>query len=185
MNLKFITFLIFLAFLQGCSPVYKVVYDYIPPNNKYAQQKLMKCYSDKKVCLLKCNKNYESCKEKSRILAQNEYKQKLKEYNERLNSYNQKLRQKEELEERVNFYKDVCKAKHDKYACFKENSFRSKLSELRYLYRPIRPNESRIFENIVRDSCQKNCGCDELFRSCYVSAGGIVNSHKVCIKNCD
>ena len=185
MNKKFINFIIFLLVLQGCSPVYKVVYDYTPPKSKSSQQKLMKCYSDKKICLLKCSKSYQSCKQKAKFLTQDEYNQKLKEYEERLSIYKRKLRKKEELEERVTFYKDVCQVKHDKYACLKEHTFKSKLNELRYLYRPIKPNKSEIFENVVRESCQINCGCEDLFRSCYIANGGIVSSHRVCIKNCD
>ena len=185
MSIKFITFTLFLLVLQGCSPVYKVVYDYTPPKSKSSQQELMKCYSDKKMCLLKCSKSYQSCKQRARFLAQSEYMQKLKEYDKRLSIYKMKLRKKEELEERVAFYKDVCQAKHDKYACLKEHNFKSKLNELRFLYRPIRPSESEIFERIVRDGCQTNCGCEDLFRSCYISAGGTVSSHRVCVKNCD
>ena len=185
MKFKIFIFLILLIFLEGCSPVYKVVYDYIPPKDKNVQKKLAKCYKDKKSCVKKCSQDFLKCQKNAQIEAQKEYQQKLKEYNQKLSLYNYNLRKKEELEERVSYYKDICNSKHDRYACAKALNYESDLKELKYLYKPIQPDKFQIYQNLINTSCQKECRCEDLFRSCYISAGGEVTSHKVCIRNCD
>ena len=185
MILRFIAFIFLLLFLQACSPVYKVVYDYQPPSSKHGQKKLEQCYIDKKSCLERCNQKNRLCKQKAKLEAKREYQQRLFDYRSKLSTYNYKMRKKDDLEERFTFYQDVCKTKQDKYACTKATDYESKLRELKYLYKPTKPNEYNIYTNIVQNSCQENCGCDDLFRSCYISAGGYVSSHKVCIRNCD
>ena len=185
MILKLITTTFLTLFLQACSPVYKVVYDYQPPSSKNGQKKLAKCYADKKLCLTRCNQKNTRCKQRAELEAQREYHERLIEYRDKLETYNYKMRMKDDLEERVGFYNDVCKTKQDRYACTKADRYQSQLREYKYLYRPSKPDKYDIYNNIVSSSCQEDCGCDELFRSCYISAGGNVSSHKVCIRNCD
>ena len=185
MIFKSITFILMIFIFNACSPVYKVVYDYKPPKNKYIQKKLSKCYQDKKICLQRCNQNFLSCKEKAKIEANKEYEKKLEEYNEKLSSYNYHMRKRDDLQERFSYYNDICNSKNDKYACTKAQNYKTELNNLKYLYRPIKPDKYEIFQNIINTSCQSSCGCEELFRSCYISAGGTVTSHKVCIRNCD
>ena len=184
----------FITILWGCSPKYKIVYDYIPPQNFSAKEGIKSCYTDLKKCNKRCQAKNESCAKKAYALAKLEYlkeislyKTKLLNYQLKYKDYLHKKNNKDDLEERYNYYHDVCNTKKDRYACQKANFYLDKLNNLKYLQKPYKPSEPN-FDDILSSKksslCSNNCNCKEEFNSCYVSYGGVVKTKKICIANC-
>jgi len=190
---KLILFLTIFVF-WGCSPRYKIVYDFIPPRDSTAKYQIQKCYQDLKLCNQSCSSQKSSCYQKAVAVAKDEYEKKLKLYKKKLDTYKLEYKnylsqkeQKDELIEKITYYTDVCDDKKDKYACEKGLEYQYQLKKLKYLHKPRAPREPSL-DSIIVDKkasmCDEACPCQEQFRSCYVSAGGQVTTRKICIAHC-
>jgi len=188
--------LIFLSIfiLWGCSPKYKIVYDYTPPSDITSRSLIQKCYQDLKICNETCSSKKSSCYQKAVKVAKDEYEKKLRIYQKKLDAYKLEYKnylsqkeKKDELIEKITYYTDVCDEKKDKYACQKGLEYQYQLKKLKYLHKPRPPREPSLDAIIVdkkASMCESACSCQEQFRSCYVSAGGEVTPRKICIANC-
>jgi len=189
-----LTLLFTIFLLWGCSPKYKIVYDFTPPSDYNSKQCIKKCYNDQKSCRSLCDTKKEKCYQNAVIEAKKEYQEELRIYHQKYRTYKLKLQEylaqkkkKEDLQERIFYYSDVCETKKDRYACEKKNEYKYQLNRLSYLSKPIEPKEPR-YNVIIADKksalCSSVCDCDKIFRTCYISCGGIVTSKKICIANC-
>jgi len=178
----------------GCSPKYKIVYDFTPPADSASKYQIRKCYQDLKNCNKTCESKKSSCYQKAVSVAKEEYDKKVALYKDKLNAYKLEYKnylaqkeQKDELTEKISYYTDVCNTKKDKYACQKGLEYQYQLKKLKYLHKPTPPREPSL-DMIIADKkssmCGDYCPCQEQFRSCYVSAGGQVIPRKICIANC-
>ncbi len=193
MLVRFFLFLSIFVF-WGCSPKYKVVYDYTPPKDSTSRHLIQKCYHDLKLCNKNCDIVKNDCYQKAINIAKDEYAKKMSVYKDKLNSYQMEYKnylvqkeQKNDLIEKITYYTDVCDNKKDKYACQKGLEYQYQLKKLKYLRKPIPPREPSL-DHIIYEKkssvCGDSCPCQEQFRSCYISNGGIVTPRKICIANC-
>jgi len=179
----------------GCSPKYKIVYDFIPPASKKSQDYIKKCYQDLKECNKECENKKQDCYQKALLEANKEYKKKIELYEKKLKIYNEQyskylsFKAKEnDLIEKITYYTNICDEKKDKYACELGLKYQYQLEKLKHLKEPIKPREPSLDMIIAQKKssmCLSECPCDEQFRRCYVSAGGTVIAKKICIANCD
>ena len=185
--------------LTSCgSPEFKVAYKYVPPKDN--EKCLTQCKKEYDSCKSSCSRNYENCKEKAEEKASEVYAKLLKTYREELTAYNsaydayqRKLiewnRNYRKLYKDYVYFKEQCKKhKHDYYVCERKYQLEEALDLLNDRkpeppQKPKAPNFSSILSEFV-SSCKKNCSCEELFRTCFVSCGGKAVPYRFCIKNC-
>lgn len=200
--LTLLTWVFLLFFVASCSPVYKIAHDYKPPVTKKGLSCLRGCQDPLNQCNQQCSVKFNQCSAKARSQAKKtlptlkqEYTQQLEQwlnarerYQNKLDLYELKLKMAEARRDRQ---VDHCiKQGQKKWAC--TNRYGNYLSDFPYtrpsfsIRRPSKPTLNTAALGMrIRLNCSKNCGCQSSYRLCYTSCGGVVNSKKVCIKNCD
>lgn len=198
--LKLLTVIVFALFLSSCAPVYKIAHDYSPPTSKRGLVCLSGCQSQLKQCNQSCSAQYKQCAVKAEQQAKKllpgllvAYPRQIqlwqnshREYQRELDWY--EFRQ-DMAESRRDLAIDICVNKGEKRSiCYNKYGYddylfpRSKPSFS--LPRPIMPTLSSESTKIRKANCSHECGCNNKYRLCYASCGGVVKSKKICIKNC-
>ncbi len=190
----------FIVLFAGCAPQYAIRNQYIPPANLKSKSCLKDCNYQKQVCKQKCSDDYSDClsyayerAKQIQIISDKSYKKRYHRYQKRLSNYNLELF---DWQNRYDtnysdwrYFNDKCSKNGDRYACDREEDLRILIKQLRR-NRPREPREPRYatFNEILaqeQSKCSKNCGCDNIYNSCFVGCGGEIVPHKICIRNCD
>ncbi len=199
--MKSIIFILgFVVFFSGCAPQYAVRNQYIPPLDQKSKVCLKECFYQKQACQQRCEEDYSDClsyanerAKKIQIRTDKDYKQRYENYLARQNDYNLEIYDwQNRYDERYKdwrYFNKKCSKNNDKYACEREYYLRYIIKRLRR-DRPVEPREPRYItfsENLANQqkSCSKNCGCSNLYDSCFISCGGEIVPHKICVRNCD
>ncbi|WP_457643854.1 hypothetical protein [Persephonella sp.] len=190
-------FALLLIIISACSPKYRVEKIYHPPQDKICVQK---CQAEYTVCQDKCEDNYLRCLRDSIDRSQKIYSALQKEYSSRLKNYyreyNLYIREMEEinarlkrLNEELKLFSKICSKYRDKDACKKKDSLNKQIRRLK-ANQPSPPPKPAIVEldeilKKERAMCSCDCGCKEIYDSCYQSCGGRVEIKRICVENCD
>ena len=178
-------------------PEFSVAYRYIPPkNNKIC---LSACERKFSQCRKNCFNERENCLKDVRKRAETIYKKELQNYTREITAYNKAYEgyQKALLDWNNNYrhlyrdylyFKNACRKTRDYYACERKNQLEEALDTLNNQKPspptlPQKPDLSTIISELS-SSCPKNCGCREIYDSCFTSCGGDIVPYKFCTKNC-
>jgi len=188
------------TFFSGCAPQYAIRNQYISPINQKSKVCLRECAYQKQACQQRCEEDYSDClsyanerAKKIQVKIDRKYKDRYENYLAKQNDYNlERLNWQNRYDERYRdwrYFNKKCSKHNDKYACRREYDVRHIIERLRR-NRPIEPIEPRYItfdENLANQqkSCSENCGCNDSYNSCFVSCGGEIVPHKICIRNCD
>ena len=188
----------FVIFISGCSPVYVVKNEYIPSNDRVC---LKKCQTDRIQCQKECNSDFSRCVAQAKEKAYEMAKKEEKIYNKRFLAY---LKDKDRFDFEIlewrdrydvvyrdwNYFREECKKNpKNSYACERRDDLRAVIKRM-LKSKPKSPKMPKkvTFEKIFKDlqsGCERDCGCQELFDSCFVSCGGSIYPHRICVRNCD
>jgi hypothetical protein len=186
--------------LTACaSPVYKVVYDYIPPTAADGPNCVMQCQTAQQSCQLPCDDGYRLCMERSpeearlsHQIDKDRYLRELERYNGELEAYYSSLARYEdrrrELERDRDRYERDCRGDvKDKRACKRLDEVKDELRWLSEPGRPGKPVEPSYSASLQEQQgmCSRDCGCEVQYNGCYTACGGAVRSRQVCVENCD
>jgi len=179
-----LSFMAVLLFL-GCTPKYRVVNSYIPPQNETAPTCLNTCQIKLDACKKSCKAKFDTCKVKAEVAAKENYKKKMVIYQAKLEQY---ARDMEMVElERSLYYDDFYYSGLGYYGggFYRPHSlFWASPMPLFVPHRPIRPTIEKEIQNAQMQMCEIDCGCTQSYDNCFISCGGEIKSKKVCIKNC-
>jgi hypothetical protein len=190
-------------FFFGCSPKYIVKNEYVPSIKSGFNVCLQECETKRSSCNGAFMAKVQDCKNQASLRAKDiyklesiEYKKKYISYQESLHRYLDKkrvLERKTQLIRRdYHYFVNKCKETreyYDRYACTRARDLRQTLQYYREQkpYRPLAPEKpifSKIYEN-ESTLCSLNSQCESLYDKCYLSCGGKIVPHKICIENCD
>ncbi len=199
MKIFIITMGVFIFFV-GCAPQYAIKNQYIPPIKSKSNICLKNCALDKQACQTRCEEDYSDClsyanerAKKIQVRSDENYKKRYARYLTRLNDYNLNIFDwQNRYDERYSdwkYFNDKCSKNGDKYACDREEDLRYIIRKLK-INRPREPREPRYisFDEILakqQKTCSRKCGCQDNYDSCFLSCGGEIVPHKICVKNCD
>ena len=201
MKTMIVTFVLGFGFLfSGCAPQYVIRNQYIPPLGKNSKVCLQNCLKVKQQCKQRCAEDYSDCLsyayDKAKQM-QNKidksYKQRYARYQAKLSDYNFDIFDwQNRYDEKYNdwrYFSDKCSQNGDRYACGRRDELRYMIKNLRR-NKPNKPREPRYItfdKTLVQQQsrCVKKCSCDDMFDSCFISCGGEVVPHKICVENCD
>ncbi len=196
---KYILAVVGFVVFSGCAPVYVVKNQYIPPKAENTKC-LNSCLQSKKECKNECVNKYQSCMDDAfekakKVYAKlnNNYERKYKRYLLKMEDYDYRIfdwhNDYDESYRDWQYFRKECKVNpSNKYACDREDDLMYVIKKLRR-DKPKKPRIPRkeSFEKILKaeqSKCVKNCGCNDLYDSCFVSCGGEIIPHKICVKNC-
>lgn len=199
--MKSIIFILgFVVFFSGCAPQYAIRNQYIPPLDQKSKVCLRDCSYQKQACRQRCEEDYSDClsyanerAKKIQIRTDRNYKNRYENYLAKQNDYNLEiLNWQDRYDERYRdwrYFNKKCSKNNDKYACEREYDLRYIIKRLQ-TNRPMEPREPRYItfdENLANQqkTCSKNCGCDDNYNGCFISCGGEIVPHKICVRNCD
>lgn len=188
------------AFFLGCTPKYVIKNQYKPANNANFVQCSQSCNLQRQTCQENADFEYKICSQdahnRAKDISNLEFLAYEKEYQQYLDAMNSYRRIHTSWKREFNFtYKDFvyfqeqCKTRKEKYACYRERELDKALKYMRH-YKPILPQEPNkpSFQSIYKKelkNCLKSSKCDSEYDKCYISCGGEVIPHKVCVSNCD
>lgn len=198
--LKLFSLVLLLLVVTSCSPVYKVAHDYKPPSTKRGLICLQGCQSQLKQCSQRCSVKYNNCSIKATSQAKKRLPKLLQAYPQKLEQW---LNAKAQYQSELDWYEfrlDMARLRRDQHIthCVNEGKKKSKCTRTYGYYltdfpysrpsfsvpRPKKPTLEGEASKIRQLNCSTDCGCQSSYRLCYTSCGGVVNSKKVCIKNC-
>jgi len=197
---RFLFAVCFSLLLTACaSPVYKVVYDYIPPATPDGPECVLRCQAAQQGCQRPCDDGYRVCMGRSHDEARrahqedkDRYLRELERYNGELEAYYANLetyqRRKDDLERDRERYDSRCHTEpRDKKACKRLDEARDQLRWLSEPSKPSKPEEPSYAESLQAQQgiCTRDCGCEVQYNGCYSACGGKVHSRKLCVENCD
>lgn len=186
--------------LSACSPQYKLVYDYNPPEHEKGMQCINRqCIKNQNTCQLNCNSTYKGCLSNQEIAARENYpilldtyyhemelyESDLYLYHEKLNSYQLK---KELVALKIDTALKYCNKRHiENKHCSDYHFNKKRLKKIPRPYRPTQPGKPLLVSSIraFQKLCSKDCQCNNLFNLCYIGCGGQVDSRRLCTKNCN
>ncbi len=198
--LKILLFCSLIFSLSSCGPVYKIGYDYHPPQTTSGLQCIRGCQSQLNQCNSRCSARFNQCSIKAENQAKRNLPRLLIAYPQQLklwqNSRDQYLSDLDWYE----FRHDMAQSRRDFYLenCYRNSKKKSECGS-RFSYhhnflsddkpsfnipRPVKPTLVSEAAKIRKLSCSKDCGCKSNYRLCYTSCGGVVSSKKICVKNC-
>ena len=194
-------FLIYALFLlSACDPVYVIENEYVPPTDRDAQGCLGACQAKRETCQNRCRRDYHQCldqaAERARAVMpelEQAYTGELEEYVLERDHYDLEREnwtlKKEELEREYDLLKQQCrKFPKQKDYCDDKRSKRGALSrhDWNEPKAPKAPDKPSLNDEIERQQagCSQECGCGKVYDGCYVSCGGRVIPHQVCIEHC-
>lgn len=179
--------------LLSCAPQYETRYELIPPKNVSALQCLKPCEAKLQQCNMSCTQRFDACSVKAAQQAQLELPKRMQEYEvalavwrERYNHYLQDKMHYDMRRDQARAMRELClSTQSDPKAC-------PHTPHMAWSDRPIEPENKPepptlvSLTNTIREAtCQRNCQCDDQYRSCYSSCGGGVKPHQICVKNCN
>jgi hypothetical protein len=190
-------------FFFGCSPKYIVKNEYIPSTNDGFQACIKECETQRSSCNGAFAAQVQDCKNQASLRAKDiykleliEYEKKYVRYKESLSDYYEKkhvIERKEGLIRRdYRYFMRKCQDSreyYDRYACKRARDLRQTLDFYRRQkpYKPLAP-EKPTFSKIYEEEsvlCSFKNQCESLYDKCYLSCGGEIVPHKICIENCE
>ncbi|AAC06867.1 hypothetical protein [Aquifex aeolicus] len=183
--------------LLSCSPKYKIVKEYVLPQNTLCVQDCKEKFLE---CKKACFESYNACLKESVERARKvylsllkDYERKSREYEKAYENYLKELRTYREtlyrIKEDLKFYERICSAYKDKEACDKKEWLKKRIRfyERRKPLPPQKPTmpSYEILLKREREACSCECGCEKLYDACFESCRGKVRIKKVCVENCD
>lgn len=194
---KLILISLFIFFNSACSPRYKIIHDYIPPENESGLACLQQqCHKDNLHCHSQCQKKYNQCLHTQDKAARENFYLVLDDYYSSLELYQSDLELFYEKEKSFHSKKQLLEYKKDQFYkkcklnkefCSKHKKYKKKLKKLYRPYKPQKPHKPGLQEeiSIAQQSCHSDCQCQDKYNQCYISCGGIVNTRKICLENCE
>ncbi len=189
--------LVGIVFLISCGgPKYAVKYSYIPGSDYSC---LKECQRERSSCVNRCEERYNRCVLSAQKRAFEVYKRELSNYRRRLDEYNRLLEiyqrelsvwssNYEQMKKDYAFFREICLKEKNSYACSRADELKKKLREEKYdrPIRPLKPVPPDLGSIISKLSsiCKKDCCCEELYNSCFVSCGGKLILYRFCVENC-
>lgn len=167
------------AMLAGCvpSPRYQIVKRYVPPQGATAQVCLDKCAARMEHCKRDCEARYRSCAQAVHPEAEALYSDLLRQYEAALAEYRWELdRYRMDLMLGWGYgpywghgpYWGVW----GWYPVFPPSP------------PPAAPSPEQVTARVVSERCDRDCGCQSGYESCFLGCGGTIEQHTECIANC-
>lgn len=192
---------------SGCGPVYELRDHYSPPLDPNGQHCIRHCESRRSDCRQECDRAYTGCARDADEEADDAYSRALEVYAAQIetygaehalydHSYQQYRQEKSELDHAYDHAKHRCR-KREPGACAEQDRIDHRRDDLRDEYygyggplykEPDKPEKPTLDAEIDRFRalrCDAECGCQDSFKSCYVSCGGKVETLRYCVENCD
>ena len=167
-----------LAVLGGCAtPQYQTVVRLIPPQDAQGRACVQQCEVRKTACQDQCKARYDACAQGVEAQVQPRYEAQLKAYELELRRYAAALRHYEmqlqfdwmfSYPHRYSYWWDPWPGPY----------FPPPYRE------PVMPMREGVRAQLLKSSCQDDCGCLPAYDDCFVGCGGIKESETVCVKNC-
>lgn len=169
--------LLLLAVLAaGCAavPRYQTVKRYVPPEGATAQVCLDKCSARMDHCKQDCEGRYQSCAKSVLPDAQARYGDLLRQYDAALAQYRWELdRYRMDLMMGWGWgWGDPYWGMWGWYPAFPPP------------LPPVAPSLDREVARLTAERCDRDCGCQSAYDSCFLGCGGAIQHETQCIANC-
>ena len=184
--MKYIFIAISTLFFIGCSPKYKVVNEYVMPQTESGKSCLSECQKQYGSCKEICKANFEICKTKAHIQAQENFERKMHKYSILLESYldDMEMYQLEvDLMYFDGFYGGYGRYGYSGYY-YPRRMFMMHPGSMYRPARPLKPSLTQEIQLAEMQMCQIDCGCTKTYDNCFVGCGGSVKAKQICIENC-
>ncbi len=196
---RFFCLTLLLSVFTACGPRYVIRSSYIPPEGPGAAQCLSICAEHFKRCQRDCLRQKEACLERVRREAKDLYLKlsslylvSLKDYDQRVRLYQTNLLSWEhhyrQGYEDYRFFEQACQKEKNVYACKRKQELAKLLKDMekerpKRPLKPKVPSLARILRELSR-TCTFSCGCQEIYKACFLKCGGRIVPYKFCLKNC-
>ncbi len=191
--MKYLLLVLSLLFFSACSPKYKIVKEYHPPqltDSSNTSVCLGLCETKRSACKQKCESTFNSCKVKAHRIALQRYNKKMQDYTKQLENYVDAV-DDNGFESRFIFMNYGYGYPYYYYP--RPYGYANSLFWYdpmpyygSYRSRPKPKKPSLEQENLKAEAefCDLDCGCTHTFDTCYTGCGGTIVSKKLCIENC-
>lgn len=160
------------ALAAGCaSPRYQTVKRHAPPEGAAGQACLDKCAAAMGPCKRECEARYQSCTKSVLPDAQARHDQMLRHYEAALSMYRWEL-------ERYRMDLMLGSGHGYPYGLWGwHHPFPPPVP-------PLAPSLEREAKKLSQERCDRDCGCQTTYDSCFLGCGGKIESQTLCIAHC-
>jgi hypothetical protein len=168
-----------LALLGGCAtPQYQTNVSLIPPVDPQGRACVQDCDARKTACQADCRSRYEACARDVEPQVEARYLDALKRYELELKQYAAALRHYE-MELQFGWMHSY----PYRYPYYWWDPWPGPYFPPAYR-EPVMPTRDAVRAQLLKSSCQDDCGCLPAFDTCFVGCGGQIVKETVCVKNC-
>ena len=170
--------LLLAAVLAGCAtPQYQTTVRVVPPTDAAGRACVQDCESKLGVCQADCRVRYQACEKSVEPQVEARYAEALKRYEIELQQYAAALRHYE-MQLRFEWMYG-----HPYYWPYGWGMWPGPAFPPPYR-EPRQPTRDGVRAQLLKETCQDDCGCLPAYDTCFVGCGGQRISETVCIKHC-
>jgi len=176
---KTLAALTLLAAMAGCAtPQYQTTIRLIPPGDAQGRACVQECETKKIACQNECQARYQACAQGVEPQVEVRYAEALRQYELELKQYAAALRHYE-MQLRFDWMHGYPFYPYGWYPYpWPGPAFPPPYRE------PVMPTRDSVRAQLIKSTCQDDCGCLPAYDACFVGCGGQRVSETVCIKNC-
>ncbi|MEW5966855.1 MAG: hypothetical protein AB1720_07665 [Pseudomonadota bacterium] len=175
MDVRFAALLLAAAFAGCATPQYQTTVRVVPPTDAAGRACVQDCEKTLAACQTGCRARYETCAQSVEPQVEARYVEALKRYEAELQQYAAALRQ---YEMQLRFEWMHGYPYYWPYGWGMWPAFPPPYRE------PKQPTREGVRAQLVKETCQDDCGCLPAFDACFVGCGGQRISETRCIRNC-
>lgn len=161
------------ALLAGCAamPRYQTVTRHVPPQGTVAQACLGQCAAAMEGCQRDCEARRQSCAKSVLPDAQARHAEALRQYEAALVGYRWEL-ERYRLDLMLGWGHDPFWGAWGWFPPFPPSP------------PPAAPSLEQITARLISQRCDRDCGCQSAYDTCFLACGGTIQQESQCIANC-
>ncbi len=200
---KTLGLILFSLLTTACQPipVYENKIEWIPAPGFAGQACSQECATKRLNCQRQCSTGYQQCYLQATEQAEKQLPIALQSHQISLNNYyaekriydfeiDRYERENRRLDRKQQYHHSLCQSTpSEKHHCEMADSYRHQLNRLHrphdyQLNRPTTPTLQTLSTTIASSACDRECGCENNYTSCFVGCGGKVIQTPICVENC-
>ena len=179
---KILLSLMLLTALAGCAhpPRYVTQTSYLPPQDKQGRACVSQCHAQLQACKKSCQAKREACIKKIEPQAMAAFQDAIKRYEAARQQY-ETDRQFYEMNRRLSW--SIGWANHH-WPYYGSGFWMTDEPYWDMPNPPPAPSYKAERQRLIKQQCDKPCGCQDPYEQCFVGCGGTIRHTQVCVQNC-
>ncbi len=181
--MKYLFLILSIVIFGGCSPKYKVIYNYTQPGDQSGKECVKTCKEKLATCKAICKSNFDICKVKAHKIAKKIYEEKLQDYSNALERYANEV-EMYNLEQNLYYFNNYNDRPFFYWRPAGPYWIWGPTGGIYSLQKPVKPSLAAEIQEAEMRYCPIDCKCQDSYNECFSECGGKVEVKRICIENC-